>query len=880
MARTVMNLIRKTARWSALIVAVLAPAVSGCQAAWAWGPLLAIVFALSSILLLAGFFDANGRSGLAVRGPLAWLVAFGLFTLLWASGMCLYDHYAGVEGGRLPALSFRGLIFAWSFAAAFTIGLEWGKTDRRLRWVYRLALMACTAYAGLNVLQWCGIGPTEVLGWKMTPGRPSGMYTNSNRFAVLLSMGWSCGVALFAAGWALPTRRVSVRSLRIRVLFLGLIFIAIAVVSAGIVFTLSRLTIVATSLGLGFFVLAWLARGHRRAAWQTATDERDEETDRRRIVRRLLPVGLIVASSILFLGVGLTLAGRSLGSRMQRLRDPSGWERLTVMRVGVDLVLESPVLGSGLGSFETVFRPRQPIHLQPRYVEVHNDYLQVGIDLGCVGLVGVVGCTVAFGVLWWRGLRRRRRKTRLLLRMAGGVGIFVPLICSLGDFPLREPSNAILFFLLAGALAASLQRGVSFHRGVSVESPKSGFGSGVLLWAGSVVMLPLFIWLAVCAVRIGVAASLSPWLGLVVPPEPNAEHVGSYREALKWSPRDPVLVPLQAASAVKALRSPDPKKSEELRVEAAAAISALRQLNPRDYRAYWLEAAVQAQGGNQERVMEALEKAVALAPAYRLLRLQAAQTRLVEGVARAELFSEERDAHLDRLLEHMRMLLRMYPGREGRFLEALRSADVMPEERAKLWPGGEPADRLRRAQLWIGQERWDVAERELAGVSARGADLLWLDALNGRVHLERLEFEAGLAAWRRVLLALRPTERRILKWMRSQINERLPIEAALPLAEKLAADLSRHPSLCLTLARRLIREKKLEEADRLLAVSVDRRPTRDAFRCWAELAVRMGDPEAALSHARQAFQLSDRSPQWSRWFDSIEKRAKRDLESE
>jgi O-antigen ligase len=107
-----------------------------------------------------------------------------------------------------------------------------------------------------------------------------------------------------------------------------------------------------------------------------------------------------------------------------------------------------PILGVGLGAFETVY----PIYGRGDGTFViqfaHNDYLQVLSDGGIVG--GAIA--LWFIIVIARAVMQVTRSADPFLRALGlgsAAGVFALLVHSLFDFNLQIPSNALLFLLLA-----------------------------------------------------------------------------------------------------------------------------------------------------------------------------------------------------------------------------------------------------------------------------------------------------------------------------------------------------------------------------------------------------------------------------------------------
>ena len=121
-----------------------------------------------------------------------------------------------------------------------------------------------------------------------------------------------------------------------------------------------------------------------------------------------------------------------------------------------------PILGIGLGAFETVY----PIYGRGDGTFViqfaHNDYLQVLADGGIVG--GAIA--LCFIIVIARAVMQVTRSADPFLRALGlgsAAGVFALLVHSLFDFNLQIPSNALLFLLLAAIVSRACPPGVQKH---------------------------------------------------------------------------------------------------------------------------------------------------------------------------------------------------------------------------------------------------------------------------------------------------------------------------------------------------------------------------------------------------------------------------------
>ena len=127
-----------------------------------------------------------------------------------------------------------------------------------------------------------------------------------------------------------------------------------------------------------------------------------------------------------------------------------GQDRLSIWRDTLQLIRRHPLLGSGLGSFATVYPLVQTAFLNNVVDHAHCDYLEVAAE------VGLPGGIVVFGSIFWvlgRTFRRCKKgspdydKAISVACLGSMVAI---LLHSLTDFNLYIPANALLFAMILG----------------------------------------------------------------------------------------------------------------------------------------------------------------------------------------------------------------------------------------------------------------------------------------------------------------------------------------------------------------------------------------------------------------------------------------------
>jgi len=267
---------------------------------------------------------------------------------------------------------------------------------------------ACAGLSLIALLQYSGLDPFRLLGWT-TPAY------GSPRMRVFGTLGNPNFVAAFLAG-ALPVSVVLRRWLSRR----ALVALAIALPTAALLATGSRAGLLAaTSL------LIWLGIVRRFRGWRP-----------------------IIAGVLVLLGLLPLMPARALAPTL------SG--RLYIWRVTSSHLLERPLFGYGPGAFEAKFiewetaywregrgsaDQRQFAGLQ---AHAHNDYLEVLVDRGWVGLLSLLVLIASFLVFAFQ--QTTRSPTGLMA--AGSAGLVALATVAFVDFPLHRPTELCLFWTL------------------------------------------------------------------------------------------------------------------------------------------------------------------------------------------------------------------------------------------------------------------------------------------------------------------------------------------------------------------------------------------------------------------------------------------------
>ena len=177
---------------------------------------------------------------------------------------------------------------------------------------------------------------------------------------------------------------------------------------------------------------------------------------------RMIPIVLV--SAALFASASLAIIF-SRASALDRLvvNDAVEESRFEVWRVVADFLPRYQPFGAGFGSFVEVFQIHEPSSMlvTKYWNHAHNDWLEWLLDGGVPMAILLVVATVG---LVRASLRLRPRlpagQFDTQLGMVGAVGLFILLLWSVVDYPLRTPALACLAAVASVWVVAPGKNGV------------------------------------------------------------------------------------------------------------------------------------------------------------------------------------------------------------------------------------------------------------------------------------------------------------------------------------------------------------------------------------------------------------------------------------
>lgn len=375
------------------------------------------------------------RRGLALLAAVAALPLIQLIPLppsVWASlpnrqELSLALDIAGVAPGWVPLSLTPDKTWRSFLALLPPIAMYLSVLVAAPRWRLRLVygLLAATLAAVLLGAAQVASGGEQLYPWRTTSsGAVVGFFANRNHMATL------CLIAIpFIA--VLGARSVRRDANRLH-LWVATLSIGLLIVALGIIRSRTGIVLVGPVL-VGSMIAGWLGAGNRR------------------------PGGFLLAMTAVSAAALIAIAAIALPpiiERFDRLGSPE--VRLENWPIVAQAAESYLPWGSGLGSFDTVFRSVEPLEtLDPTFFnQAHNDYLETWLETGLLGAALLLMFLVWFGRRAWAAWREDA-STRTDLRRASTIGIVVVLAHSAVDYPLRTATIATIFALMCGLLEAA-----------------------------------------------------------------------------------------------------------------------------------------------------------------------------------------------------------------------------------------------------------------------------------------------------------------------------------------------------------------------------------------------------------------------------------------
>lgn len=263
--------------------------------------------------------------------------------------------------------------------------------------------------------------------------RIAGTFVNHNHFAGYLELllPLAFGLLLFQLeSQSAATGRALLKWVDDKYLKAILIGVLIAVMGLAIVLSGSRGGIISFSVGMmGFCALAY----------------------NRRLLRKW--VRIILVGIVVIFGIAVFASPEMLLQRLGALAKPIGDEsfqyRMHVWKDSLAIVKDFPGFGTGLGAFSHVYARYQKFPSDLLFTHAENDYFQLWVETGVVGMVIVGWGILAYGRGTLTAWRRQRSRWPLAIGLGGISALVSMAVHSAVDFNLHIPSNTVTFTVIA-----------------------------------------------------------------------------------------------------------------------------------------------------------------------------------------------------------------------------------------------------------------------------------------------------------------------------------------------------------------------------------------------------------------------------------------------
>lgn len=411
------------ARFLLVLALFGAPLAFGATPPWAWMTLGLLV---GMVLFLWALGSAQQRSLKLIWSPL--YVPLAMFFLLGGA-----QYIARLTLDRSETR--QALVMLFTDLALFFLAVQFfaAAEDGTLR-AFGLGVLVFAGSMGLFTILQYASGAHRIYGLFDTPfGVLFGPYVNRDHFAGLMEMLIPVAILYLAAQHGRFSLEISV-----------LVISAAALALASMLLSGSRGGLLAIGAEI---VIA--------AAVLSRTDARAREK------RRLVVAGAtaLLAGAMLFSYLDPGWVAPKLESVAQVDRTWADWAgyRKSMALDGLRMWHDHPVLGVGLGDFETAYPPYQSFPTNYWIDHAHNDYIEAFAETGLVGALLILSALALFLRLAFRDWDHSFPSQENWIRLGAAIGCCGMLVHSLWDFNLHIPANAAWFAVLAGI--ATTERG-------------------------------------------------------------------------------------------------------------------------------------------------------------------------------------------------------------------------------------------------------------------------------------------------------------------------------------------------------------------------------------------------------------------------------------
>ncbi len=458
--------------WILLLVVSLTPLPYGSAYAWAWGLMASVVGVL---LLIWSGRVILGLQEVTIGLQRTWflvvpfILVIGWIALqtsslppwrwhhpLWQTAReALGADFSGAISLN-PYQSVSHLARLLGYGAIFWLALQYCRKSVRAKQVLFALAAAGFVYAVYGLIEMTFFAPAKAAGLAST-------FVDAEAYASYAGLTLLCLTALIQVAVAQKTK--TVLSLMTRDAFTAQGLAAGAAMEKPRLWSARGRQRLVTSMN---WVDVWLL-----AAWITVLTALIASRSHSGVVAGLFGLATLIlvfaltrsvrrgyaatvaAGIVLALGLAFSLAG----SRLE------GWlvaaahdiERPRLQTLAVEAIEAAPLLGSGYGTFEEVFRFYRASDIDGYYVTAHNTYLENVLELGLPAALILFGVLIGFLTLTIRGIRTRGRD--VIYPCVGLAATIIVAVHSAVGSSLQVPAIAASYALVMGAACAQCWSG-------------------------------------------------------------------------------------------------------------------------------------------------------------------------------------------------------------------------------------------------------------------------------------------------------------------------------------------------------------------------------------------------------------------------------------
>lgn len=418
-----------------LAIIVCLPLPLASNRPWAWSLIEAWIFGVFAVWLLLAFNKKVLVPEYLKKCWLPLLALFGFATLtfiqllpinLSSKPIAVLNDLGWTQSSFDPYATFSHLLKTLAYICLFILTIALVNTEERIKTVLKTFFFSGlfqAAYGALMTLS--HLEYIFLMKKEHYIGMATGTFVNRNHFANYLVICAAAGTALLLIdfsqqkikGW----KEKVILALRFIMSKKMLLRIGIAIIVVGIVLSRSRMG------NVSFFISLILAG----SLWMILT---------KRVSRKAI---LLLIS---FIVIDLWVVGNWFGFEKVQARiqntSSSTETRDEVVRDTLVYIQESPLIGSGGGSYYSVYPYYKSPDVNGYYNYTHNDYLQIISEYGFVGLGFIAIFVLASMVTAMTTMAKRRNPVMQAVGFTCMMTILALMMHSLVDFNLQMMANA------------------------------------------------------------------------------------------------------------------------------------------------------------------------------------------------------------------------------------------------------------------------------------------------------------------------------------------------------------------------------------------------------------------------------------------------------